>query len=242
MQKVCAYLMNTDSGLAPNPFHGVGTLAVCTPNHARARLEQGDWIIGLPAKQVRHDMGSPDWRLFYAMQVEERMELDDYYRDSRYQSKIPKRNGTPIERRGDNFYCKQGSKLVHTNETDEHHGVQGDITGNRVFISRRAFWYFGKDAVVLPDAPWASKLVGLFEKSGRNIRYVHGRPGDRWTPNDFAQFKRWLESQQAPARPVPYHFQNRLDDTCRRCSPTCGCSPRKTASDCSTTGKCTSCS
>src|ERR1035437_4186815 len=44
--KVCFYIMRVDTGFAPNPFHGVCTLAACTPNHQHARLFKGDLIAG----------------------------------------------------------------------------------------------------------------------------------------------------------------------------------------------------
>lgn len=209
MPKVCAYVMRFDSGLAPNPFHGVCTLALCTPNHSRADIWPGDWIIGLPSAQIRRDMGPQGWRMFYAMQVDERMGLNAYYCDPRFQSKIPNMGGSLIEQRGDNFHRWDGQRLIHTEESTEHHGFTSDIAGDRVFIANR-FWYFGKDAVVLPDELWAKELVALFEGSSKGIRYAYGRKHDPWTSQDFAQFQQWLQSQQAPAHPIPYHLKDRL--------------------------------
>jgi hypothetical protein len=209
--KVCAYVMRFDSGLAPNPFYGVCTLGLCTPNHSRADIWPGDWIIGLPSAQIRREMGSQGWRMFYAMQVDERMGLDAYYRDPRFQSKIPKRGGSLIEQRGDNFHRWDGQRLIHTNESTEHEGFTSDISGDRVFIANR-FWYFGKDAVVLPDDLWAKELVALFEGSSKGIRYAYGRRHDPWTPEDFAQFQTWLHSQQVPAHAIPYHLRDRFTE------------------------------
>ena len=39
--------MKVDSGFAPNPYFGYCTLAACTPNHMRAKIEPGDVIVGV---------------------------------------------------------------------------------------------------------------------------------------------------------------------------------------------------
>ena len=37
--KLLKYVMTSDKGLAPNPYFGVCSLALCTPNHRNARLD-----------------------------------------------------------------------------------------------------------------------------------------------------------------------------------------------------------
>ena len=51
--KVCSYVMTYNTGLAPNLFCCVCTLALCAPNHRRAYLSDGDWIVGLARKSAR---------------------------------------------------------------------------------------------------------------------------------------------------------------------------------------------
>jgi len=85
--KLCTYIVREDTGLAPNPFWGVCTLAVCTPNHQGSRLNVGDWIVGfLPKKR--------GYRFLYAMQISEILGLDDYYHDDRYVAKRPDLRGS----------------------------------------------------------------------------------------------------------------------------------------------------
>ena len=36
--KLLKYVMTSDKGLAPNPYFGVCSLALCTPNHMNARV------------------------------------------------------------------------------------------------------------------------------------------------------------------------------------------------------------
>ncbi|MCC7484242.1 MAG: hypothetical protein IT529_04575 [Burkholderiales bacterium] len=66
--KLYTYVMRHDAGLAPNPFWGWCTLAVCTPNHQGSRVEPGDWIAGFQDK-------SRGYRLVYAMEVAERIHM-----------------------------------------------------------------------------------------------------------------------------------------------------------------------
>jgi hypothetical protein len=78
--KICSYVIKRDTGLAPNPFWGYCSLAVCTPNHQRARLSSGDWIVGNSSVSDRQ-------RLVYAMQIDEVLGFDAYFRDPRFQQK-----------------------------------------------------------------------------------------------------------------------------------------------------------
>ena len=60
--KLLKYVMTSDKGLAPNPYFGVCSLALCTPNHRNARLDVGDWIVGHSSKATGN-------KLIYAMRV-----------------------------------------------------------------------------------------------------------------------------------------------------------------------------
>lgn len=60
------YKLNHDFGLAPNPFGGIMTLAVCKGDIRRHKnLAVGDWIIGTGSKRI----GLLN-RLIYAMKVD----------------------------------------------------------------------------------------------------------------------------------------------------------------------------
>lgn len=43
--KLYRYVMTYDTGLAPNPYHGYCTLALCKPQ-IRRTAQVGDWIMG----------------------------------------------------------------------------------------------------------------------------------------------------------------------------------------------------
>jgi hypothetical protein len=65
MGQLYTYVVKNDTGLAPNPFLGWCTLAVCTPNHQGSKVEPGGWIAGFLDKQHGH-------KFLYAMEVSER--------------------------------------------------------------------------------------------------------------------------------------------------------------------------
>jgi hypothetical protein len=136
--RLCTYVVRKDTGLAPNPFWGWCSLAVCTPNPQGTRLTAGDWIAGCLEKGRGH-------RLVYAVEVAEVLDLDDYFNDPRFQIKKPNLRGNWKERCGDNFYSRDsnGSWIQHRNRfhLDEPLKRQ-DTKFARVFLGRR-YWYRG---------------------------------------------------------------------------------------------------
>lgn len=204
--RVCAYVMRIDSGLAPNPFHGICTLALCTPNHMRADLGQDDWILGLAGSDLRAKLGdTSEWRMIYAMHVDERLGLDDYYNRPEFNAKIPNKVGTPMQQCGDNFYRRVDGRITHTGESNDHLDELGDIRGDRVFVGRE-YWYFGRHAPQLPSDSWARRLRASFARSPRGLRYVYGGRGIHWSRDDFSQFLRWLDHQSVRRDPQPADF------------------------------------
>jgi hypothetical protein len=155
----CFYRMTNDAGSAPNPFYGVCTLAICTPNHQRAELSEGDVIVGVEADPLirRRRKNRPDSTpvrcIVYYMVIDKIMDLDSYFRDPRFARKIPNPGGSVIAARGDNCYYQDDnggwrSIPCHPHEHDQRTALQDQI-GNRVFIGRQ-FYYFGDKAVRLP--------------------------------------------------------------------------------------------
>jgi hypothetical protein len=143
--KLYSYIIVKDRGLAPNPFWGYCTLAVCTPNHMGVKPDKGDWIIGISPKKQGN-------KLVYSMQVNETLYFDKYFHDERYQQKKPDMNGPWEKRCGDNFYRQdekgewiQSANAFHNKEED----YKKDTKYPRVFVSTR-FYYFGDNEVDLP--------------------------------------------------------------------------------------------
>jgi len=143
--KLCTYIVKNDVGLAPNPFWDICTLALCAPNHCGARLEKGDWIAGFSTK----DRGN---KLIYAMQIDNKIGFDEYYRDPKYENKKPARNNSK-KLCGDNMYFKEAYKWKR-HEPIIYHGGKNffdqDTKNPYVFIGKH-FYYFGKAAKQVPD-------------------------------------------------------------------------------------------
>lgn len=145
--------MDHDYGFAPNPFHGVLSLATCKGSQLRnnGNLEIGDWVIGLGSVAMGN-LG----KIIYAMQVEEKITFDQYWEDPRFQNKKPIINGTLVQIYGDNVYHTINGKVVqeHCAHSLKGGGVnndhlQRDCDGKYVLLSRR-FYYFGDHCPGVP--------------------------------------------------------------------------------------------
>lgn len=204
--------MTYDTGLAPNPFHGVCTLAVCTPNHVRANLKANDYIIGVAGVRLRQKLNLPSdsRRIIYAMKIDEIKDLNSYYDSPDYKSKIPKLHGSKIEKCGDNFYKFFNEKLTHTGETTAHVGSdinRQDCNGNRVFIGKN-FTYFGSSAPEIPvSKAWGEKLIQQLTKRSLNVTYIlGGRCSEPWSTSDLEEFKQFLIDNRIDSTPNPIDF------------------------------------
>ncbi|MDR2056014.1 MAG: hypothetical protein LBQ10_09145 [Desulfovibrio sp.] len=155
-----SYIVAHDMGFAPNPFHGVCTLACCKPVVRRA-CAAGDWIVGITPKRCGH-------KLVYAMKVEQKILFEDYWKD--YAEKRADLS-TTMGKCGDNIYEPLGhnrwrqhpsfhsepkfSKAREFSLTQEKgKGIQTvqewDLSGEYVLLARE-FVYYGVDAIELPD-------------------------------------------------------------------------------------------
>lgn len=178
------YKVNHDYGLAPNPFHGYCTLAVCKSQIRKsARLNIGDWIIGISGKKI----GATN-KLIFAMKLEEKITFDDYWNDKRFVNKKPIVNGSLMQMYGDNFYHTENGEWIQENSA--HSSSNGNIndeyitnnnhlkrdTGGKFVLISQHFYYFGDNA---PEIPESSK--GKFKKL---INYTYSMPDE--IKRDFA--------------------------------------------------------
>ena len=148
------YKLDHDYGLAPNPFHGVLTIATCKGGIRRNKnLQKGDWIIGLGSVSM-----SNLHHLIYAMKVEEKLTFDQYWNDHRFESKKPVLNGSLLQIYGDNVYHTDPGSGKVIQENCAHSKKDGkpnighykrDIDGKYVLISSN-FYYFGDNAPLIP--------------------------------------------------------------------------------------------
>jgi hypothetical protein len=180
--KYCFYRMTVDSGFAPNPYFGYCTLAACTPNHQRARLDIGDVIIGYESEHLKRQrlkkFGGKTPRtnaLIYYMKVEKILTLDEYFRSKEFSKKVPDQKSRDYRKRvGDNAYFRNKNGVYDWVRGHAHNSDCGseitptiaqDLKGDTVFIARDYF-YFGDKAVPFPE-----KFIGLVPQRG--IKYCH---------------------------------------------------------------------
>jgi hypothetical protein len=182
MTIVYIYVVARDFGFAPNPFHGVCTLATCKPVIRRVANE-GDWVIGLGGSRLK-----ATGRCIFAMQVTDTMSFDEYWTDPEYKQKRASRNGSRKAMVGDNIYHRVCGKGAWQQE-DSHHSLpdgtidpynaEHDTDTNRILLSRR-FLYFGKNAPIVPE--------DLLSKIG----YQNARHHRAYDPAECADLLDWL--------------------------------------------------
>ncbi len=181
-----SYKLEHDYGLAPNPFHGYCTLAVCKSDiRKNSSLSIGDWIIGTGSKalgNIHH--------LIYAMRLEEKLSFNDYWNDIRFQNKKPIIDGSLVQMYGDNFYHQDLENKQWIQENSAHSMADGnvhqkhlerDVSGEFVLISQ-IFYYFGDRAPKIPD-----EFLAICNE-GRNMKSIS-------IPNVVGEkFIQWLQS------------------------------------------------
>lgn len=146
------YTITRDYGFAPNPFHGVCTLATCKPD-VRAGAKIGDWILGVGGCNMK----SASRKCIFLMKVTEKISFQEYWDNPRFSIKKPLRNGSSVRMVGDNIYHRDtdGNWM----QEDSHHSnPDGTINiknlktdtniSDKVLISDN-FWYFGVDAITV---------------------------------------------------------------------------------------------
>jgi len=142
---IFSYVVTHDAGFAPNPFGGLLTLATCKP---RIRLHacKGDLIVGTGSTST---VGND--KLVYAARVSEVDSLEDYGSQQEYAIKRPSARGQRWRKHGDNIYVKVNGEW--TQRRNLHHSKREmirDLSGKHVLVCRQ-FWYFGGNAIEIPE-------------------------------------------------------------------------------------------
>ncbi len=202
MPTLHTYVMTTDDGFAPNPFHGVLTLATCMVKIRRA-AKKNDYIIGLSGAEYRREFGDAEtFRVIYAAKVTEApLPFDDYWNDPRFAMKRPDRKAGDVRIKGDNAYHKlrdgEETAGLHVFKYGSENWVQercrhpaeaavGDLSGQNVLISRD-FIYWGCKAPVLPSCLKETIRVGVRYRSRANDPCVRA-------------FEEWFSEQKKNGR------------------------------------------
>lgn len=145
------YVVDRDFGFAPNPFHGICTLATCKPG-IRSTAKVGDWVIGMGGGRLK-----ATGRCVFAMRITEKITFNEYWANPAYLDKKPIRNGSKKMMVGDNIYHRDSAD--HWHQADSHHSnadgsvnphnLRTDTKTDKVLISRH-FFYFGTGAPMVP--------------------------------------------------------------------------------------------
>jgi hypothetical protein len=178
--RLFSYCIPIDDGAAPNPFWNVCTLAICKPV-IRRTAEEGDWIAALGSKEVNGVNYSG--KLVYAMKITRKMSLRKYhsYCKMMVPEKIPDIKHLEYQRRvGDCIYDfdqhSDGHLLPSVHSEDNR---ATDLRGMNALLSEH-FYYFGKNAIELPDK------FKLLVRQGQGHQSIKNQP----IKNEFIQ---WLE-------------------------------------------------
>lgn len=185
MNRVYIYVVDRDFGFAPNPFHGVLTLATCKPE-IRRTANVGDWVIGVGGGRL-----NATGRCIFAARVTGHKTFDEYWADPAFLDKRPVRNGSSRMMVGDNIYHRDAATKKWRQADSHHsyadgsanpHNVRVDTKTSRVLISNH-FYYFGRAAPVIP-----SRLLSA-------IGYSNGRNYRVFSLTDSAKLVSWIESR-----------------------------------------------
>jgi hypothetical protein len=149
-----SYIIEHDMGFAPNPFHGICTLATCKPR-IRKYASVGDYVLGTGAKKR-----SQQNRFVYLMRIGQITTFDKYWSDPRYARKKALMNGSFVQRYGDNIYHRNfetgdwiQEDSFHSQELGRPHkeNIQTDTgTTDRVLIGDW-FVYWGGEGPMVPE-------------------------------------------------------------------------------------------
>jgi hypothetical protein len=186
MSTLYSYCIPIDDGAAPNPYWGVCTLVICKPA-IRRTAQIGDWVVGTGAKGTvvgplsgKKHYANMSGKLVYAMKVTGKMEMREYdqYTQEHLREKIPDWHSADERRRlGDSLYdfseypprVRPG---VHMERSRQH-----DLGGRYALLSQH-FFYFGDNAIQLPEHLLEIVKQGQGHRSTSNARFL--RPFEKW--------------------------------------------------------------
>src|ERR1700741_1483375 len=137
-RRLFSYVVEHDTGEAPNPYFGFCTLCLCKfresptkPRNVVELAQEGDWILGTGGANSKKSGGNGT--LVYAMKVDRKITLGEYYSNPAYACKKPAQNGSFSRQRGDNKRPRSPFERQR-----------------RFVLISRHFYYFGDKAKAIP--------------------------------------------------------------------------------------------
>lgn len=194
-KRVYTYVIDHDVGFAPNPFHGVCTLAACKPQ-IRRTAQVGDFLVGTGSKP-----SGRAGRLVYWMRVGRIITFDAYWAAAEFRLKRPQMNGSLMQQHGDNIYHRDPDTAEWRQVDSFHSRADGSPCPDNTARDTGA-----TDKVLIADdfAYWGD---GGPEVPAGFGQFVHSTQGHRcaYPENEVEAFTAWLTAMERPAligRPI----------------------------------------
>jgi hypothetical protein len=200
LPRIFSYVIEHDLGFAPNPFHGICTLACCKP-YIRKYAREGDYIIGTAAADT-----PIHGHMSYWMRVSKIIAFDEYWKDPQFLAKRPDMRGGRMYRYGDNIYYRDAASSEYRTIDSFHseaHGrpspdnLRADTGTTELLLLGDDFAYWGIDGQEIPEALRKVFVAKRYHKC-------------RFPPDKVKAFLSWLEA--VPGRGLlgrPAHWRNR---------------------------------
>ncbi len=185
--RVYSYKIARDYGFAPNPFHGVCTLATCKPKIRKA-AKAGDLIFGCGSK-ANDRIG----KVICAMRVSETLTFQQYWDDPRFAIKRPNFHASLAHAYGDNIYHRNArgrwiqEKSHHSlpNGKLNRANLDRDTTTSDMVLLSHEFVYFGRDSIPIPKRLRSFAIDDLYPNT-RDYRA-------NFAPAFIAAINRWFD-------------------------------------------------
>lgn len=162
----------------------------------------GDWVAGFGEANT-----AISHKMVFLMRVDEICTFDEYWEDPRFLVKRPRFDGNYQQCYGDNIYHHIGNEWMQENS---HHSYVDGINQNNLLHDTRIdrvllsfyYWYFGENAIELPEEFAEAIAVGRpYKKLPDNIcanivdwvgcHYEMGQQGLPYKWNKSGQFVRF---------------------------------------------------
>ena len=170
VMKLYSYVVEHDTGYAPNPYFGFCTLCRCKFKGRKNVVElakEDDWVIGTGGAG---EQSAGHGRLVYAMRVDEKLPREKYFSDSRFAKKKPVKKSTSA------YETTRGDNEPPLNAFERH---------EQFALISRHFYYFGANAIDIP------KRFGHLEHKGRGFH-------NHFDQKEIRRFVEWLEKKWKP--------------------------------------------
>ena len=154
MTRLFRYILTHDYGMAPCVDNGLLTLAACKPR-IRGAAKEGDWVAGFCSVSSDPKKHRTPGRLAYIGCVAEILPVGEYQR-------LHRRRSDAIYRRKSDGSFRRKRPEYH----DDPVAIRRDLSADVLVFKRGETWYFGRNAVLLPDEFQPLFAVGIGHKLG----------------------------------------------------------------------------